>query len=274
MTLLYNLGEIAPESSLSPTSVTDTRPPLAGVCPVSLTGVGKKKGGQLDPSMTTAASGSGKFTAKNGSSSGEPSVADLACALMRSSIPHIGSSVLVTMAVLECFVRYAKVLMPRSDCIPNVLSIFYDAGLGSTCVKVMTRTCYLFMRLVKPLRHVLGSNNGFLLGQLLQSLEPFLIHILKTPVSCPAGGAGGVSVNTSTSAKGPPPSKSSRGIPGVTAGGGGGGGNHAPTSPTDDRLYLFEALGALVGHDGLAEEQQEQYTRAVLEPLVQQIQVR
>ncbi|CAG9460416.1 unnamed protein product [Pedinophyceae sp. YPF-701] len=209
LSLLFNLGEIAPEGSL-------------------------------------------ELTDSDGASESPATLGDLVVALMRSPVPHLGSSRLVTIAVLECYVRYVKVLQRRQECIPNVLSAFYDAGLSCECEAVSTRACYLFMRLVKPLR----QNVGHYLPRMLSSLEPIILRILRTPRD-----------PTSTLA----PSKLDHGIPGLT------GGMMAPQmgslpSATDDRLYIFEALGYLIGHEGLPEEEQKSFMKAILGPLVSQIQ--
>lgn len=97
MTLLYEMGEGAPEESLKP-------------------------GGGL---------------------------AGAVVALMGASLPAAHHR-LVSLAVLECHVRYARVLQQHAHLIPAVAGAFIDRrGLAHPSDDVAPRACYLFSRLVK-----------------------------------------------------------------------------------------------------------------------------
>lgn len=181
-------------------------------------------------------------------------LASLALALVqRGPPPAVARHRLVALAHLECCVRYARVLQQQQAAIPPALAAFLDArGMGHPADDVSTRACYLFSRLVKILR----QNVRPYLPDVLASLEPHLQRIATTPLAAAAGGG--------------------------AAGGGGGAaamdgvqGSGKASAPVnacvDDRLYVFDAVGLLLGQDDLAPEQQLQLLGSLLQPLLRQV---
>jgi len=193
VTLLYELGEGAPEEALKP---------------------GSGALGQL--ALATVASPGG-----------------LPCARHR----------LVALAVMECTVRYVRVFASQQAAIPAILEAFLDSrGLANSSPDVATRACYLFARLVKALR----ANLKPFLSQVLVGLQPRLVAVATVP---PPGGDATGTRDT----------------------GGGKAAGAAASSFVDDRLYVFEAVGLLLGQEDLPAEQQAAALSSLLQPLMLQI---
>jgi exportin-T len=153
-----------------------------------------------------------------------------------------GQHRLVALAVLETCVRYCRVLQQEQSAIPAVLSLFLGPkGLGHPSPDVATRACYLLSRLVKTLR----SNLKPYMDEMLRQLQPYLVVIATQPP--PQGPAVGSCREAS-------------------------GKNLAPlTALVDDRLYVFESVGLLLGQEELPAEQQLAALHSLLQPLQRQI---
>ncbi|WIA12173.1 hypothetical protein OEZ85_012245 [Tetradesmus obliquus] len=153
-----------------------------------------------------------------------------------------GQHRLVALAVLETCVRYCRVLQQEQSAIPAVLNLFVGPkGLGHPSPDVATRACYLLSRLVKTLR----SNLKPYMDEMLRQLQPYLVVVATQPP--PQGPA----VGTAREASGK---------------------NLAPvTALVDDRLYVFESVGLLLGQEELPAEQQLAALHSLLQPLQRQI---
>lgn len=119
---------------------------------------------------------------------------------------------------------------------------------------VSTRSCYLLSRLVKALRQNLRP----FLPSLLHSLRPHLETVATTPLlanidsTCAAAtGSGGVGVKDAAQGR-------------ATAAA-------AANALVDDRLYIFESVGLLLGQDELEPLEQQAALQSLLEPLLQQV---
>lgn len=157
-----------------------------------------------------------------------------------ASLPA-GQHRLVALAVLETCVRYCKLLQHHQDTIPAVCGLFLGSkGLGHPSPSVAISAAYLFSRLVKTLR----GNLRQYAGSIMQQLQPYLEVVATRP----------------------PPSTAAAGTNRETAGG------RAPSAAViDDRLYVFESLGLLLGQDELPPDQQLAALQQLLMPLTRQI---
>eukprot|EP00798_Chlamydomonas_sp_ICE-L_P025196 gene25196-10836_t len=173
----------------------------------------------------------------------------LAIALMVAS-PAAAEHRLVALIVMETFVRYGRVLQQHPQIVPNAVMTFLDGrGMGHPSEDVSTRACYLFCRLARTLRNSLRP----FLGIILQALQPHLISIASTPlIDNPSASA---SMGGLARAESGPSSKQSA----------------ASSALVDDRLYVFEAVGLLIGQEEVAAEEQASALNVLLQPLVQQI---
>ena len=138
---------------------------------------------------------------------------------------------------------------------PSAIAAFLDdRGIGHCAEDVAARACYLFCRLVKSLRSSLRP----LAPSILQSLQPHLVRIATRPLMDLPSGA-----SSSASAGG--------GGGGGSAQRDGSGGKPANAAIVDDRLYVFEAVGLLLGQDEIPVEQQAVLLGSLLQPLKEQI---
>lgn len=154
-----------------------------------------------------------------------------------------GGHWLVTLAVLETCARYYRLLQHQQGSIPGVLGLFVGPrGLGHPSPTVATRAAYLFSRLVKSLR----SNLRPYAGEIMQQLQPYLEIVATRP---PPSNAAAVGTSREAAAGRAP----------VTA------------AVVDDRLYVFESVGLLLGQEELPAEQQLAALQQLLQPLVRQI---
>jgi exportin-T len=152
---------------------------------------------------------------------------------------------LVALALLETCVRYCRLLQQQgvSASLPGVLGLFLGpTGLGHPSAAVATRAAYLLSRLVKQLRAVLRAY----IGELLRQLQPYL-EIVATQPPPSASAAVGTS-RDAVSGRAP-----------ITA------------AVVDDRLYVFESVGLLLGQEELPEQQQLAALQQLLQPLTRQI---
>jgi len=186
------------------------------------------------------------------------SLAHLSLVVMQVQDLPVARHRLVALALLECINRYAKVLAQRPDMVPHVvLNVFLGSyGMGHPAeVVVRPRAAYLLSRLVKQLRSQLRLSAS----EVLQRLQPFLDMIAKTPIISASDNGNNNSI------------------------GGGGGAVVVPVGgmsqqalqqqvAVDDRLYLFDATGLLVGGEEFFEEKDQLvWLRRLLEPLITQI---
>ncbi|KAK9812733.1 hypothetical protein WJX72_002830 [[Myrmecia] bisecta] len=170
---------------------------------------------------------------------GSGALGQLVAGVMSAEVPHAGHR-LVALALLETYVRYSRVLPQQQELIPHVLAAFLGPrGMGHGAQVVSVRACYLFARLVKLIR----PNLLPLIPDIVKSMQPHLAHIASTP------SVDGGSRKSATSAK-------------AVA---------ALPAATDDRLYAFEALGLLLGQEGIAAEPRHAWVAATLTPLGSQI---
>jgi exportin-T len=173
---------------------------------------------------------------------------------------------LVALSAMEAAVRYAKVVQQQQAAIPGALSLFLEPGrgLGHASPDVSTRACYLFSRLVKLLR----ANLRPYAVEVLTSLQPHLVTVATVPPPAAAAAA--------------PDAAAAAAAPGVAAAAAApalAGGRESSlakqlsptTSPVDDRLYVFEAVGLLLGQEDMPADQQQAALSGLLQPLIRQI---
>ena len=168
---------------------------------------------------------------------------------MRGPVPRADDRA-VTLATLECFVRYARVAQAEPDLVLSVLAFFTERGLHSTHPIVASRSTYLFMRLCKALRAALRPH----LPAILAQLEGIMTDALSSPLA----------------ADGSAPSPSRPVAPTVGLPGIGGAAPGTLPSATDHRLYVFEALGYLLGQEDVPESDQLVVVTAVVDRIVGQ----
>lgn len=163
--------------------------------------------------------------------------------LDQSAALPAGQHRLVALAVLETCVRYCKLLQQNQGSILGVLGLFLGTrGLGHPSPTVATRAAYLLSRLVKTLR----GNFRQYAGQILQQLQPYLEVVATRP---PPSIAAAVGTSRDAAA------------------------GRAPVNAAvvDDRLYVFESVGLLLGQEELQAEQQLAALQQLLQPLTRQI---
>eukprot|EP00884_Botryococcus_braunii_P015515 jgi/Botrbrau1/2647/Bobra.0203s0001.1 len=186
----------------------------------------------------------GEGAAEEALKPGSGTLGALASVLMQHEVPSSGHR-LVALALMETYVRYARVLQQEPQYIPTVLAAFLGPrGMAHPDSVVSVRACYLFSRLCKPLRQHLRP----ILPNVLASLQGHLDRIAKNPLSD----------SGSSSFKAGLGARSSTGPTAVYA--------------MDDRLYAYEAAGMLLGQDDLPKEEQRAALAALIQPLVMQIQ--
>ena len=140
---------------------------------------------------------------------------------------------LVASAFLDLCVRYhLAVSRDHGRLLAPALAAFLDArGMRHPSPEVSRRACYLFCRFVEPLRGQIAPR----LAEVLAALE----EIMERASDAAGGGVGGVGGGT-----------------------GGGTGGAMATAGGDDRLYVFEAFGSLLGADEVPEASQAQWLEA------------
>lgn len=163
--------------------------------------------------------------------------------LDQAAVLPAGQHRLVALAVLETCVRYCKLLQQNQGSIPGVLGLFLGPrGLGHSSPTVATRAAYLLSRLVKTLRGNLRQYTG----DFMQQMQPYLEIVATRP---------------------PPSSTAAVGTSREAASG------RAPVTAAvvDDRLYVFESVGLLLGQEEYQAEQQLAALQQLLQPLIRQI---
>ncbi len=179
--------------------------------------------------------------------------------LARCDDLRAGSHRLVALALLETVVRYLRLLQAEPGALPVAMRLFLGPrGLGHPAPDVATRACYLLSRLIKVLRSSLRPHAAEVLAQ----LQPYLqIVATAPPLMLALGGAAGTAGGGRDGGGG-----------GGGGGAGGGGGPRAMlTAVIDDRLYVFESAGLLLGQEELQPEQQAAALTSLLAPLTQQV---
>ena len=106
--------------------------------------------------------------------------------------------------------------------------------------EVSRRVCYLFCRFVKPLRGQILSHG--VLPSVMTALEPVLMDAARPDASGACGNSSG-------------------------GGTGGGTGGAMATAGNDDRLYVFEAFGLLLGIEDVPDDVRVRYLEAVFNQL-------
>jgi exportin-T len=163
--------------------------------------------------------------------------------LDQAAVLPAGQHRLVALAVLETCVRYCKLLQQNQGSIPGVLGLFLGPrGLGHSSPTVATRAAYLLSRLVKTLRGNLRQYTG----DFMQQMQPYLEIVATRP---------------------PPSNTAAVGTSREAASG------RAPVTAAvvDDRLYVFESVGLLLGQEEYQAEQQLAALQQLLQPLIRQI---
>ncbi|KAJ0406793.1 hypothetical protein ATCC90586_000846 [Pythium insidiosum] len=156
---------------------------------------------------------------------------------MIAAVTAPGANILhpsVLLAYYDLAHRYSRVLQNQSQLIPAVLDMMFGAsGLTNPHANVRSRVCYLCLQLVKSI----GSSVHPHVANILQALLPRL--------AVPEEDADGVHQKQ----------------------------RQDPTYiPYDDQVYLFELSGQVIASLVVAPETMElkyQYTKMILEPLVQ-----
>jgi len=100
--------------------------------------------------------------------------------------------------------------------------------------------CYLFCRFVRPLRGQILSHGA--LPSVMAALEPVLMDAARPDASGASGNSSG-------------------------GGTGGGTGGAMATAGNDDRLYVFEAFGLLLGIEDVPDDVRVRYLEAVFNQL-------
>lgn len=146
--------------------------------------------------------------------------------VLGSNSPAVAAHRLVAPALLEICVRYHLAVERRPEkLLRPALAAFLDGrGVVHRSREVSRRACYLFCRFVKPLRGQI-LRHGVLPGVMV-ALEPALMDAAVPEFANPSAAN---SVGSSFT--------------------GGGTGGAMATAGNDDRLYVFEAFGLLLGVD-------------------------
>jgi exportin-T len=175
---------------------------------------------------------------------GSGGLAQLVMMLLDPSAPlPAGQHRLVVLAVLEACVRYSRLLQQQPAALLGVVGLFLGPrGIGHPSPTVATRAAYLLSRLVKTLR----TNLRPYAGDIMQQLQPYLEIVATRPPPSSAAAVG----TSRDAAVGRAP---------VTA------------AVVDDRLYVFESVGLLLGQEELPAEQQLAALQQLLQPLMRQI---
>jgi len=149
---------------------------------------------------------------------------------------------LVASAFLDLCVRYhLAVERNAARLLTPALGAFLDGrGMRHPDPEVSRRACYLFCRFVKPLRQQIAPS----LPSVLAALDAVM-----SDAGAPSASHGGVGIGSGG------------------AGGGAGTGGAMATEGNDDRLYVFEAFGLLLGIEDVPEDSQATWLEAACAPL-------
>ena len=173
-------------------------------------------------------------------------------ALVVSLIREWGTSVgraayhrLVAPTFLEICVRYHAVLERDDAALVAALTAFLDErGIGHVDLAVRSRACYLISRLSRPLRCKLSDK----VENIMCVLPAYLTEFARSLPEPTTQNAAFVSVSAA----------------GIQS-------RAMAESGNDDRLYLFEAFGTMLGADEVKEEEQYRYLSQIAAGLCRQI---
>ena len=155
-------------------------------------------------------------------------------------VPH-ATHRLVAASLFECHARYARAIGADDAALGAAAAAFLsDAGAAHADARVAARASYLFARFARTLRQPLLAR----LPTLLPALKPLLDDVVQ--------GAGERAVG--------------RGGRAAEAAAAGHGSSSAPREKSDDRLYLFEAAGLLLGQAELDPAAQLDAVHALVDP--------
>ena len=150
--------------------------------------------------------------------------------VLGSKSPAVAAHRLVAPALLEICVRYHLAVERRPALLRPALAAFLDGrGVMHPAREVSRRACYLFCRFVKPTRGLILCHGA--LPGVMAALEPALMDA-SVPEFATSSAASSV---------------------GSSCTGGGTGGAMARAG-NDDRLYVFEAFGLLLGIDDVPDD--------------------
>ena len=156
-------------------------------------------------------------------------------------VPH-ATHRLVAASLFECHARYARAIGADAAALGAAAAAFLsDAGAAHADARVAARASYLFARFARTLRQPLLAR----LPTLLPALRPLLDDVVQ--------GAGERAVGRGGRAA-------------EAAAAGHGGSSSAPREKSDDRLYLFEAAGLLLGQAELDPAAQLDAVHALVDP--------
>ena len=150
--------------------------------------------------------------------------------VLGSKSPAVAAHRLVAPALLEICVRYHLAVERRPALLRPALAAFLDGrGVMHPAREVSRRACYLFCRFVKPTRGLILCHGA--LPGVMAALEPALMDA-SVPEFATSSAASSVGSSFT----------------------GGGTGGAMATAGNDDRLYVFEAFGLLLGIDDVPDD--------------------
>uniref|UniRef100_A0A7S0IGW8 Exportin-T n=1 Tax=Micromonas pusilla TaxID=38833 RepID=A0A7S0IGW8_MICPS len=153
--------------------------------------------------------------------------------VLGSKSPAVAAHRLVAPALLEICVRYHLAVERRPALLRPALAAFLDGGgVTHPAREVSRRACYLFCRFVKPTRGQILCHGA--LPGVMAALEPALMDASVPESANSVGSSAANSVGSSFT--------------------GGGTGGATATAGNDDRLYVFEAFGLLLGIDDVPDD--------------------
>ena len=154
--------------------------------------------------------------------------------VLGSKSPEVAAHRLVAPALLEICVRYHLAVERRPEqLLRPALAAFLDGrGVAHRSREVSRRACYLFCRFVKPMRGQILSHGA--LPGVMAALEPALMDAAVPDTFANSSSSANSSVGSSFT--------------------GGGTGGAMATAGNDDRLYVFEAFGLLLGIDDVPDD--------------------
>ncbi|KAN0062212.1 pre-tRNA nuclear export protein [Thecaphora frezii] len=153
-----------------------------------------------------------------------------------SAFPHPA----VQLQFFECVIRYSNFFAARSGCVSEALPAFLDwRGIHHEKVGVRKRVNYLFYRFIRDLRSV-GAVPLDIVQRLLEGMQDLLVVQAELPEVGPDED---------------PLQKAT-----------------APAGHFDSQLYLFETSGILVSLLHASPEDQVMLSKAIAEPLIEQLQ--
>jgi len=172
----------------------------------------------------------------------------LAVSLIREWGTSVGRAAyhrLVAPTFLEICVRYHAVLERDDAALVAALTAFLDErGIGHVDLAVRSRACYLLSRLSRPLRCKLSDK----VENIMRVLPAYLTEFARSLPEPTTQNAAFVSVSAA----------------GIQS-------RAMAESGNDDRLYLFEAFGTMLGADEVNEEEQYRYLSQIAAGLCRQI---